>query len=128
MNSDGKPWQAHHAFELMESCIGDVTSIPSSAHQKMVDAMATWSAVLMQGHMSEKAISVVEDALLIDPINDDLDKNRWTLLNEMASPAKAIAARREYQDALRNSGFSEAEIEAVTSDLWTRERPADIRS
>lgn len=121
-------WQADTAFSSMNSLLPsgsgklNMESFPDSYLAiAAVRYLSDWGRVLKLGKDLDKALGVIEKGLAIEPINDELQRQRYNLLIALNRPGEAMASVKAYRESLAAEGFQLIEINKTIDTLLAKD-------
>ncbi|QGY38930.1 AAA family ATPase [Pseudodesulfovibrio cashew] len=120
----GGSWQAHAAFSCMEHWLGaalardmDRRGLSDALSRMLLRALGDWLEILIKANMREKALAIADMALVLEPVNDTLHRQRYNLLSALGRPSEAALALRKYREILREHDFGAEEIDDIIDSL-----------
>lgn len=113
-------WEAHTKFQEMAHWLGPNFLTPDFARLRrdnalewLPETLLQWALLLKQCNGYAQALDIVEQGLALEPLDDSLHREKYTLLTLLNKPAKAALTLKEYNKILREHDFSEDQITEI---------------
>lgn len=121
---DEKPWHVHIAFLCMAKHLGEnfenpiaLQALPKHLVKTVSDALLKWVQVLKLSNAPEEALGIADKALMIDPIDDTFQRERYDLLTSLKRPREAAQSLKDYRLILSDHDFTDEEIDNTIDNL-----------
>jgi ATP/maltotriose-dependent transcriptional regulator MalT len=121
-------WEAHTKFIEMAHWLGPSFLTPEFSKslgdktlEWLPETLLQWAMLLKRCNDCPKALDIIEQALDLEPLDDSLLREKYTLLTLLNKPAKAAQALKEYGKLLREHDFSDDQVaEIIDNVLYAR--------